>query len=174
MVNRALCHKVPQVYRLCQNEPASESKSGERKRGVKGKEKWSRGRREGEFREFSTFSLTEFTNPSPPSSSLISSPPLLPAFCVTLLGLAQEWSWRKRGQEEEEAEEEAEEEEESCVAEECGWEREHGYKRLALPLCRCDVTTQEFPPSFPSRPDLQTLLFLLNFSESLLLSFPAK
>lgn len=90
MANRALSHEVLQVYRLWQNEPASESKSGERKPGVKGKEKWSRGRREGEFREFSAFSLTEFTNSSPPSSSLISSPPLLPAFCVTPLGLAQE------------------------------------------------------------------------------------
>lgn len=39
----------------------------------------------------------------------------------------------------------------SSVAEECGIEREHGYKRIALPLRCCDVTTQTFPPSFPSK-----------------------
>lgn len=40
----------------------------------------------------------------------------------------------------------------SSVAEECGGEREHAYKRRALPLRCCDVTAETFPP--PSLPKL--------------------
>lgn len=50
------------------------------------------------------------------------------------------------------------------VAEECASKSEHGYKRIALPLQRCDVIAQICSPSSPFS---LTLLFLLQPSASL-------
>lgn len=65
------------------------------------------------------------------------SPPLAPRGLRHTIWPGAERSWRKGGQEEE-----------GSLAEECARQREHGYKRIALPLCCCDVVTQIFPPSF--------------------------
>lgn len=35
------------------------------------------------------------------------------------------------------------------MAMECASKREHGYKRIVLPLQSCDVIAQICPPSFP-------------------------
>lgn len=52
-------------------------------------------------------------------------------------------------------------EEERSVAEECASKREHGYKRIALPLQSCDVVAQICFPSF-------LLSFLSPFSDTAL------
>lgn len=62
---------------------------------MKGKEKWSKGALWGEFREISVFSLTVKQPLSP--VALLRLLRLLPAVCVTLLGLVQSKAGGNKG-----------------------------------------------------------------------------
>lgn len=133
---------------------------------MKGKEKWSSRAMRGEFREFLCLLPHSVPTPLPlPPPPPLLSPPPFPVFASQHMGGCRSEVGEKEGRRRSSL---------SPVPEECSREREHGYKRIALPLCCCDVTTQIFPPSFPSKSDLLTLLFLLNFGGSLLLPFLAK
>lgn len=120
--------------------------------------------REGDFWEIFASPLWLFTKLSSRSDSSMSSPLSSPRLSadVTPLGLALKWR-------REETRAKKNSEEEHCEAEECASKREHGYKRIALPLQSCDVVAQIcYPLSFLLT---LTLLFLLKLSVTCLSPF---